>query len=72
MSRTFTITQSSVVQTEDILKSSMSSMDSDTINEIVLAAASSKEEDTLDMRKRKLDSLQFQKEVFGFHKFELF
>lgn len=64
MSRTFTITQSSVVQTEDVLKSSMSSMDLDTINEIVLAAASPEEENTPDMRKRKLDSLQFQKEVF--------
>jgi hypothetical protein len=38
-------------------------MDSDTINEIVLSAASPAEENTLDMRKRKLESLQFQKEV---------
>jgi LETM1 and EF-hand domain-containing protein 1 len=62
MSRAFTIT-SSASQTEDVLKNSISSLDSDTINEVVLAVASSDEERTLQIQKRKLESLQFQKEV---------
>ena len=65
MSRTFLIT--STDRTEEGLKSSISdtinTIDADTLNEIVLAAASPAEENTIDMRKRKLESLQFQKEV---------
>ena len=64
MSRAFVIT-SSDQQAEDILMSSISSLDSDTINEVVLAAASPEEENTVDIRKRKLDSLQFQKEMIA-------
>ncbi len=41
----------------------MQSLDQDTINEVVLAVASPTEEDTLDMRMRKLESLEFQREV---------
>lgn len=75
MSRTFTITQStggdSLKNTEEVLKSSISSMDADTINEIVLAAASPAEEDTVEIRKRKLESLQFQKEMIEDEREEL-
>jgi LETM1 and EF-hand domain-containing protein 1 len=69
MSRAFTLT-SKAFQAEDVLKSSLSSLDSDTINEVVLAAASSAEENTVDFRKRKLESLQFQKEVDEFKVFD--
>eukprot|EP01038_Epipyxis_sp_PR26KG_P006148 gene6148-8475_t len=48
---------------EDILRSSISSLDSDTINEIVIAAASPAEQNSIDIRKRKLDSIQFQQEM---------
>ncbi len=44
-------------------RSSISSLDSDTLNEVVLAVASNVEEQSLDIRRRKLESLQFQKEV---------
>ena len=46
-----------------VLKSSMSFLDRDTINEVVLQAASRGEADTTEMRRRRLESLQFQKEV---------
>jgi len=65
MSRAFVITSSDQPQAEDILMSSISSLDSDTINEVVLAAASPEEENTVDIRKRRLDSLQFQKEMIA-------
>jgi LETM1 and EF-hand domain-containing protein 1 len=61
MSRAFSLTESD--EPEDILRSSMSSLDSDTINEVVVAAASAGEEKTVDMQKRKLESLRFQEEV---------
>ncbi len=50
-------------KTEDVLQSSMSSLDSDIINEVVLAASKSKEDDSVEMIERKLDSLQFQTEM---------
>lgn len=62
MSRAFMLTSPSD-DPEQILKSSMSSLDSDTINEVVIAVASAGEENTMDIRLRKLDSIQFQKEV---------
>jgi LETM1 and EF-hand domain-containing protein 1 len=62
MSRAFAIT-SSFYKTEEGLRSSMSSFDSDTINEVVLNAANMTEENTFELRKRKLESLQFQEEV---------
>jgi LETM1 and EF-hand domain-containing protein 1 len=61
MSRAFSLTTSD--DPEEVLKSSMSSLDSDTINEVVVAAAHVGEEKTLDMQKRKLESLKFQEEV---------
>ena len=48
---------------EQVLKSSMSFLDSDTINEVVLEAASRGEVDSAEMRRRRLESIQFQKEV---------
>lgn len=62
MSRAFAISSISS-HPEDVLKNSMSSLDSDTINEIVLAVALPAEEKTLDMKTRKLESIQFQKEM---------
>lgn len=47
---------------EQVLKSSMSFLDSDTINEVVLSAAKG-EADSNDLRRRRLESIQFQKEV---------
>jgi hypothetical protein len=49
--------------TEQFLQNSMSSLDSDTINEIVVAVAKGAEQDSIDIRKRKLESIQFQNEV---------
>jgi hypothetical protein len=48
---------------EQVLRSSMSFLDADTINEVVLEAASRGEVDTADMRRRRLESIQFQQEV---------
>ena len=48
---------------EEVLKSSMSSLDPDTINEIVIATASEGEEKSVDIQKRKIESLKFQQEV---------
>jgi len=63
MSRGFMLSEKLEKDPEQVLKSSMSFLDSDTINEIVIDAASRGEADTTDMRKRKLDSIQFQKEM---------
>jgi LETM1 and EF-hand domain-containing protein 1 len=60
MSRAFALGRAT---TADVLSSSISSLDEDTINEVVLAAASKEEVDTVEMRKRKLESLEFQKEL---------
>lgn len=62
MSRAFALSSTSA-HPEDVLKSSMSSLDSDTINEVVLAVALPAEENTIDMKNRKLESIQFQKEM---------
>lgn len=62
MSRAFSIT-SSAAQAEDVLRSSISSLDSDTINEVVLSLATPADENKMDIRKRKLESLQFQQEM---------
>lgn len=66
MSRAFTITSSSQSHSDDVkssLQSSISSFSEETINEVVLSAASEKEEKTIELQKRKLESLQFQKEM---------
>lgn len=58
-------------EAEQVLKSSMSSLDEGTINEVVLAAASSSEKDTTDMRKRQLESLEFQTELIDGERLEV-
>lgn len=64
MSRAFMLSSiATSSKTEDVLQSSMSSLDSDIINEVVLAASKSKEDDSVEMTERKLDSLQFQAEM---------
>jgi LETM1 and EF-hand domain-containing protein 1, mitochondrial len=62
MSRAFQLTNATD-EPEDILKSSMSSLDLNTINEVLVESSSVHEEDSLEMRKRKLESFKFQKEV---------
>lgn len=62
MSRALTLSHAHELPTE-VLRSSLSSLDSDTINEVVLASVSGKEEDSIDIRKRKLESLKFQQEM---------
>lgn len=62
MSRAFMLT-SKYAHPEDVLKSSMSSLDSDTINEVVLAVAKPEEESSIDIKMRKLESIQFQSEM---------
>eukprot|EP01039_Chlorochromonas_danica_P001858 gene1858-2033_t len=61
MSRALTLSHAHELPTA-VVRSSLSSLDSDTINEVVLAAAKSSEEDSPDIRKRKLESLKFQQE----------
>ncbi len=62
MSRAFMLTSPVVTstKTEDVLKSSMSSLDSDLLNEVVLAASKGDEDLSMEMQERKLESLQFQ------------
>ena len=57
-----TVASAKASDPEQVLKTSMSFLDSDTINEVVLNAAK-EEEDSNDMRRRRLESIQFQKEV---------
>jgi LETM1 and EF-hand domain-containing protein 1 len=68
MSRAFMLNVSSSPDDgpEQILVKSMSSLNEDVLNEVVVSAASPKEEDTVDIKLRKLESLQFQKEVLYF------
>lgn len=62
MSRAFLLT-SNYSQPEEILKSSMSSLDSDIINEVVLAVAKPDEESSIEIKVRKLESLEFQSDM---------
>ena len=62
MSRAFNLT-TSTFEAEAILRSSISSLTDDTINEVVLAAASGHEQSSVALKQRKLESLQFQKEL---------
>lgn len=62
MSRAFMLT-SETDDPEEVLKSSMSALDSDTINEVVIAAAPASAEKSIEVQKRKLESLKFQQEV---------
>jgi len=62
MSRAFLLT-SKYSQPEEILKSSMSSLDSEIINEVVLAVAKPEEESSIEIKVRKLESLEFQSDM---------
>ena len=64
MSRAFTLQHNSL-ETSAGLSKSLASMDEDTVNEIVLAAANPTEQNSNDMRRRKLESLQFQAELIN-------
>lgn len=65
MSRAFTLHQGEQgsVPSGDQLRDSLSSLDEEIINEVVIAAARPSEENTIDMKTRKLESLQFQQEM---------
>jgi LETM1 and EF-hand domain-containing protein 1 len=64
MSRAFAINDTTTFDHGgDELKASISSLDSDVINEVVLAAARKEEEDTVDIKMRRLESIQFQNEM---------
>lgn len=62
MSRAFTLHEPGEVPSGDQLRHSLSSMDETVINEVVLAAARDGEHQSLDMKARRLESLQFQRE----------
>ncbi len=62
MSRAFMLT-TAFDDPEVVLKSSMSALDSDTINEVVIASAPASAEKSIEVQKRKLESLKFQQEV---------
>lgn len=64
MSRAFNLT-TATDEPEEVLKSSMSALDSDTINEIVVATVTGSEADSVEMQTRKLESLKFQKEMIA-------
>jgi hypothetical protein len=64
LSRAFSIQHAITLDTEtDSIKTSISSMDEEVLNEVVLAAARNEEENTVDIKKRKLESIQFQNEM---------
>ena len=65
MSRAFMLRTSSTrfAKPEDVMKETMSSLDSETINEVVLAAAKADEQTSIDITERKLEQLQFQAEM---------
>ena len=61
MSRAFMLTSADkkldsvrILNTQDVLQSSMSSLDSDTINEVILAVAKPNEESLPEIQKRKV------------------
>lgn len=62
MSRAFTL-EAREFQPEEVLRDSISSMDDDVINEVVLDAASREEADTPELRRRRLESIEFQNEM---------
>lgn len=64
MSRAFSLT-SNLDTNADRLVKSISSLEPDVINEVVLSASSPSEENSVDMKKRRLDSIEFQKELIA-------
>jgi len=63
MSRAFSLTVSTFEGSAEKLSKTISSFDEDVINEVVLSASRGKEEDTVDMKLRKLESLEHQEEL---------
>lgn len=66
MSRAFllnTSLENTKLNSEQSLRNSLSSLDDDLINEVVLQHARSEELNTKEMLERKLESIQFQNEV---------
>jgi len=66
MSRAFVLNLSAEnrqLRYEESLQTSISSMDEDVVNEVIVQSASAKEVNTAEMKKRKLESLQFQNEM---------
>ncbi|CAI5701092.1 hypothetical protein KXD40_004308 [Peronospora effusa] len=63
MSRALNITATDNL--EEALATSMSSMDEEVVTEVALAANASKEGETADMRKLKLDSIRYQNEMIA-------
>ncbi|KAI9911905.1 hypothetical protein PsorP6_009024 [Peronosclerospora sorghi] len=63
MSRALNITAADNL--EEALATSMSSMDEEVVTEVALAAKASKEEETAEMRKLKLDSIRYQNEMIA-------
>lgn len=61
MSRAFVIHQA--LNPETVLRDSLSSLDEDIINEVVIEAAHGVEKDSLEIRRRRLESIEFQQEV---------
>ena len=64
LSRAFSIANTSSPESDtDGIKSSISGLDEELLNEVVLAAARDEEENTVDMKMRRLESLEFQNEL---------
>lgn len=66
MSRAFVLNLSEEnrqLRYEETLQTSISSMDEDVVNEIIVESASATEVNTAEFKKRKLESLQFQNEM---------
>lgn len=63
MSRAFSLTTSSFEGSAEKLGKTISSFDEDVINEVVLSASKGEEENTVDMKLRKLESLEHQEEL---------
>merc|ERR1711968_213273 len=63
MSRAFSLTVTTFEGSAEKLGKTISSFDEDVINEVVLSASKGTEEDTVDMKLRKLESLEHQEEL---------
>ena len=64
LSRAFSITNSPTKDSDAVdIKSSISSLDEEVLNEVVLAAARKEEEETVEIKQRRLESLEFQQEM---------
>ena len=64
MSRAFSITSNIDANTDRLVKS-ISALEPDVINEVVLSASSPSEENSVDMKKRRLESIEFQNELIA-------